>query len=300
MKKFVFQLVIFLVVFVTLGEVVIRVFKWNIDVPTTFLDKKDKLIKFLPNETGYHSLGHQWQTNDFGYTGNNPKKFDKLITVVGDSFIAGFMNPNDCHQSVYLQKLRPEFNFFPIARQGTGVLEHMQRINSIDSLKPILNLIYVEEKSFLMSIRDFDKENSTTQIMLETGKIHHAKYDGSTLKELLRKFKFGYYFYRQFVLKKDPEQGAKKLTKPTNYELVGRFIDYIKVNYNTDNVVFVFRPDSDKKTVELCAKKGLRVLFLKSDDNYKAWSFENDNHWSCVGHDKSSQQVSDFLKTLDL
>ena len=147
-----------------------------------------------------------------------------------------------------------------------------------------------------MSIRDFDTLKTTVQVALNTGKTYFPKYKESKFKDALREFKFGYYFYRQFVLKKNQDAEKDVSGKSVDYTLISRFCDYLKANYDLQNVVFVFRPDVDNKFPELCKQHGLRVLELYSDDDYKSWSFENDHHWSCVGHEKASKQVSKFLK----
>src|SRR5690606_35579075 len=121
--------------------------------------------KYLPNQEGYWKGGnHQWIINDYGWPGELPTKYDNLINIIGDSFIENFMNPNECHQSVFLKKLMPDYNFFEAARSGVSLIEAMEISKQIDSLNPKMTLIYVNENDFYESILNIKKLNDITQI----------------------------------------------------------------------------------------------------------------------------------------
>jgi len=273
----------------------VRFFELNIDVPEVIKDPNTKLLKYLPNQKGFSENGDLWKINQFGYPGHTPKNFNNLISVVGDSYIAGFMNPFDCHQSRLLAERNKQFDFFPIARAGAGVLEFVESIKAYDSLNFVAHFVFLSEGDFLESIKEIKKLNSCVQVSLETGSLKYPALSNSTLKTIFRKFQFGYFIYRKYILSKNKENREIVFDNKLDYNRLNEFVKFLLVNYSLDNVVFVFKPFSDEKLIEICKSNGIEVLELVADD-YSSWSFEFDKHWSCVGHKYAAEQVTKYLQ----
>ncbi|MGB3151923.1 MAG: hypothetical protein WBB27_14795, partial [Maribacter sp.] len=111
MKKFIKNIIFFLVILFILGEIISRFLHLSSDIPRRTIDENG-IQKYIPNQAGFWVGGtHEWKINKLGWPGELPESYDNLITIVGDSFIENFMNPNECHQSILLKNELPKYNF---------------------------------------------------------------------------------------------------------------------------------------------------------------------------------------------
>ena len=301
MKKFLIKCSIFLLIGLLIGELVVRIFHLNTDVPKMYKSQSE-LIKFYPNQKGYWLKGsHKWVVNKYGQFGYEPKRLDNIFTVIGDSYISNIMNPPECHQANYLSKINKDFDFFPCSRDGASFMEMMEMKTELDSLNPNGHLLYVHHGDFVESIRDIKAKQNTTQVNLINGKKYFPELSSSKLKDLLYNFKFAYYIYRNYIVKSNNSVNNRDSlkSKDLDYDYLMKLILFVKKNYEIKNVYLIFSPDSDDKLIDLLKNNGFKVMKLQSS-NYKEWKMEHDSHWSCHGHSEAAKQVSVFLKSLHL
>jgi len=299
MKKFILKCFAFLLIGILLGEIIVRTFHLNTDVPKMY-QSQSGLIKFYPNQTGYWLKGsHKWVINKYGHFGYEPKTLNRIYTVIGDSYISNVLNPPECHQANYLHQYNPMYDFFPSSRDGASFIEFMEMKTELDSLKPLGHLLYVHHGDFVESIKNINANPNTIQIDLTNRVKYFPALRTSKLKDILYNAKFLYFIYRNYIVKSaNATNNRDSMNKiDMQYEFLNMLIEYTKDNYNISNVYLIFSPDSDDKLIEMLAINGFKVLKLKSN-NYKSWQFENDSHWSCFGHEQAAQQVSEFLKNM--
>jgi len=302
MIKFIKNLLVFFLVALIVGELIIRITHAITDLPQRTIDEYG-IQRYYPNQSGYWKGGdHKWIVNELGWPGELPQSYDNLITILGDSYIENFMNPNECHQSVLLKKRLDNYNFIEAGRSGVSFIEAMEISKQFDSLNPIYNLIYVNSNDFSESVTNISPAADITQLNTEKNKIIYGQMKSPGLKKILYNWKLLYYFYNKFFL-----NFSKSVAKPekiekvdTKYEFkyqkeIQNLIDYTKLNYNIKNKILVFHPNSELEIIEICKNAGFKVIVLNSD-NHESWTFEHDNHWTCYGHNQVAIQVSSFIK----
>ncbi|WP_417370872.1 hypothetical protein [Gelidibacter japonicus] len=302
MKNFFKNIILLLLIAVVVGEVVVRLTHAVADIPQRTIDEHG-IQKYFPNQEGYWKGGaHKWTVNNSGWVGELPKSYDSLIIIIGDSFIENFMNPNECHQSVLLKKKMTNYNFMEAARSGVSFIEAMEMSKQLDTLNPIQTLIYLNDKDFYESAYNIEPHSDITQVDLKTNKINYGELKSPALKKILYKWKLLYYFYNRFPLQQPkPNKMLKeeidkelKAYELKNREKVFQLINYTKKNYTVTNKTLVFHPNSSKEIINRCKSIGFNVIALDSS-NDKTWTFEHDSHWTCYGHERTAQQVSDKL-----
>lgn len=297
MKKFIKSIILFLLVGILIGELTVRVFSLNAEIPKSYVGK-DHLIKNYPNQTGNYVNGtHKWIINKYGNPGYEPKSLDSLVTIIGDSFISNMMNPTECHQARYLSDMVSKYNFYPSSRDGASFIEMMERAKSLEYLHPKYQLLYVHHGDFIESIPEIKKIPLTVQYSINSQKITYAKLQSSRFKEVLYNFKFLYYLYRNFLVNnKDVSSNNRDEIKKEKiyYNSIEKLIIATKQHYNTQNIILVFSPDTDLKVIEIAHRKGFQYFLLKTN-NYKSWQLPNNSHWSCYGHEEAAKQVSSKL-----
>ncbi len=166
MKRFIKHIVVFLLLAVIIGEVVVRMTHAMSDIPQRTIDDYG-IQKYFPNQDGYWKGGdHKWVINEMGWPGELPENYNNLMLVIGDSFIENFMNPNECHQAIFLEEQLPEYNFMEAARSGVSLIEAMEIHKQLDSLKPVHTLVYVNDNDFFESIVEVKKMSDITQMSL--------------------------------------------------------------------------------------------------------------------------------------
>ena len=119
-----------------MGEIVVRMTHSVIDVPQRMIDDYGTQ-KYIPFQNGTWKHGsHNWKVNKLGWVGELPASYDNLITLIGDSYIENFMNPDSCRQAKYLKKIMPEYNYLEMARAGVSLIEALEISRKSDSLNP--------------------------------------------------------------------------------------------------------------------------------------------------------------------
>lgn len=302
MKKFFKNIVLFFLLTICIGEIVVRLTHVNSDIPQRIIDV-DGIQKYYPNQEGYWKGGdHKWKINSMGWPGELPESYDNLITIIGDSYIENFMNPNDCHQSSFLKKEMPNHNFFEAARSGVTLIESMEISKQMDTLKPVLTLIHTGDGDIYESIKEIKSLTDITQLNTNTEEIVQGKMKSPGLKKVLYSCKLLYYLYNRFPinLSNETQEDSKKVKIEiskfkTNETKVRVLINYIKNNYRIDDKVFVFKPNSDHNIISIFKSLGFNTILL-DPSNDKNWSFDHDPHWTCYGHERVSKQVYNKLK----
>lgn len=308
MTKFFRNIVLFLLLSIVVGEIVVRVTHSVSDIPQRRIDK-DGIQKYYPNQTGYWLNGtHTWEINSLGWPGELPESYNNLITIIGDSFVENFMNPNECHQSVLLKDRLQNYNFLEAARSGVSFIEAFEISKSLDSLKPIKNLIYVTDRDFTESVKDIKLLEDITQVDLKEQKVIYGKMKSPGAKKILYSCKLAYYFNNRFPINlnfwkpKKPENVVQKEvdTSLKNSLEIKLLLSYINKNYNIRDKVLVFHPNSNKEIIELCKAEGFEVIDLDSSKDNKSWTFDFDSHWTCYGHEQVANQVKQGLLNINL
>ncbi|GGD10152.1 hypothetical protein [Hyunsoonleella pacifica] len=307
MFKFLRNIIFFFLAALVTGEVVVRLTHAVSDIPQRTIDK-DGIQKYYPNQTGYWLNGtHTWEINDLGWPGQLPQNYDNLITIIGDSFIENFMNPNECHQAVLLKQRLSNYNFMEAARSGISFIEAFEISKQLDSLNPIENLIYVTDSDFRESIEDIKKLEDITQVDLKSQKVVYGKMKAPSMKKMLYNWKLAYYFYNRFPINFSSLSKFKKTTKVDHgnkdvniNQQIKSLLSYIKKNYDIHNKILVFHPNSDKEIIKLCKAQGFYIIHLNSSNDEKSWTFDYDHHWTCYGHEQVAEQVKQGLINIEL
>lgn len=300
MNRFIKYLVLFFIIGVVIGEVVVRTLHLTNDVPQRTIGK-DNIQKYVPVQHGYWNKGaHQWQINKLGWAGRLPEKYVNLVTVIGDSYIENFMNPDDCHQGVLLKELLPEHNFLEAGRSGVSFIEAMEIAKSIDSLNPEFHLLYMNNSDFTESIKSVKPMIDIAQLDLKNGKIVPGEMKFALAKRLLYSCKFAYYLFNRFS---QPTQTPNAPAPKNNFDFgkieaeLGQLFEFARTNYDIENKILVFHPDTDKLVVDYARNTGFKVIELNSS-NEKSWTFAYDPHWNCYGNERVAWQVSKSLAGL--
>ena len=170
MKSFLVNLLLFSLGLLVVFEIVLRVNHMTIDIPQREITS-DGIQRYIPMQEGWWLGGtHKWQINQFGWPGPMPDSLDSLVLIIGDSHIENFMNNDNCHQSWLLKQLLPQFNFLEAARSGVSYIEAVYIATKLDTLRPILILLYVKDTDFIESITQFGRKTDITQIDLPADK----------------------------------------------------------------------------------------------------------------------------------
>ncbi len=302
MKKIIINIFTFLIIFLIVGEILVRLRISVSDIPQRKIDENG-IQKYIPNQKGFWRGGtHAWNINELGWPGTLPRNYDNLISVIGDSFIENFMNPNECHQSVFLKKRLAKYNFIEAGRSGVSFIESMEITKQFSKYKPLENLIYVKDNDFYQSLVEVAPADDITQLSLESDKILYGKMKSPGLKKILYNWKFAYFLYNKKYLLENLKKTKKVTFKDKmakNLELnnskVFELLDYVNLNYDISNITLVFHPNSNNAIIEKCINSGFEVILLNSE-NDKSWSFENDQHWTCYGHEKAAEQIYKALE----
>tara|TARA_R110002096_G_scaffold251769_1_gene444702 strand:+ start:7814 stop:8767 length:954 start_codon:yes stop_codon:yes gene_type:complete len=306
MKIFLKNIVLFFFLTIIVGEIVIRMTHSVSDVPQRTIDQYG-IQKYFPDQEGYWKGGkHKWVINKLGWAGELPDNFDNLISIIGDSYIENFMNPNECHQSIFLKENLRAFNFMEAGRSGVSLIEAMEISKQIDSLKPLQTLIYVNNNDFFESVFEIKPLDDITQLRLKDHNINYGQLKAAGLKKILYNWKLLYYFYNRFpILNSSVNNKELNKNKSTNKngikykKEIFKLIDYISVKYSIKNKTLVFHPNSHKLIINKCRDVGFNVISLDSR-NDKGWTFDHDSHWTCYGHKKVAQQVYESILMTNL
>lgn len=300
MKKFIKNIFCFVFIGLIAGEILARVFVISSDIPRRAIDRNG-IQKYIPNQHGnWKGGGHSWQINELGWPGPLPSKSNNLITIIGDSYIESFMNPDSCHQSVLLKERFPNHNFIEAARSGINLIEAIKIANQLDSLKPIYHLLYIHDSDFEQSISQIKKIETISQLDTSSEQTIDGKMKSPFLKRILYNWKFAYYMYTTYLVKSNKighEITKKVEIKEIEQNLIHfrKLLMFIKKESPIQNKILVFRPKSHQETIDLAREMGFKTISLIEPKNSK-WSFEHDPHWNCYGHEMVSKQVFENLK----
>lgn len=286
-------------------EAYIRINHLTIDVPKREIGK-DGIQKYKPGQTGYwRDATHSWQINSEGWAGTLPKSFSNLITLIGDSHIENFMNPQNCHLDSMLQSENSGYNFFEAGRSGVTLIEAVEIAKSLDAAyKPVQQFIFVKESDFKESITGLGRMEDVTQINLQEQQIVTGKLKSPFLKSILYNFKTLYYFREEFTKNLNP---ATSTDKPVQVNLTGskseinpdydKLLAYIKEHYKTTNLVFFLHPETPDQYTALFESHGLKVYKFQTKEPSK-WrnTPEDEAHWSCYGFQNACRQIMEYIK----
>jgi flagellar biosynthesis regulator FlbT len=283
MIKFFKNIALFLLISLIIGEVVVRVTHPTSDIPQRFIDNTG-IQKYFPNQKGYWKGGnHEWKINKLGWPGKLPTAYDNLIVIIGDSFI-------------FLKQNIKQNNYIEASRSGVSLIEAMEIAKQMDSLNPIQTLIYVTDIDFYESIKDIKTLTDITQVDLKNESIIFGKMKSQGLKKVLYNWKLLYYFYTRFPLNTKTEKikNEKEVDRSKSKKNVFNLLNYIKGNYSIDDKILVFHPNSSQYIINQSKAVGFKTISLDSKDD-EQWTFDYDPHWTCYGHKKAAEQVSDYL-----
>lgn len=309
MKKFIKNCVLFFLLLLIVGEFVVRFTHAVSDIPRRTIDNTG-IQKYFTNQTGYWKGGdHKWKINELGWPGDLPSSFDKLITIIGDSYIENFMNPNECHQGPLLKKRMSDYNFMEAGRSGVSFIEAMEISKHLDTLQPVQTLIYVNDNDFYESISEIKKMRDITQLNLEKNQIIYGEMKSPGLKKVLYNWKLLYYFYNRYPINFSKEKKENEIKEPEfdkalkfKNEILELF-KFIKNNYETSNKTLIFHPKTNDYFIKLAKEHGFRTIVLDSSKDNKSWTFDYDSHWTCYGHEQVANQVTiglnEYLKGKD-
>lgn len=306
MVRLIKHLLVYIIFALLIGEAIVRLLHLTSDIPNRMIDN-DNIQKYYPNQKGkWHGGLHEWRINELGWAGPLPESYDNLVTILGDSFIENFMNPDKCHQSSLLKKDFPENNFLEAARSGISLIEALEITKQLDSLNPIAQLIYISVNDFEESITEIARRKDITQVNLKKKELVHGQMLSPWLKKILYNWKFMYYLYLRFPLDfyKNPpptenlSPSSSKGAKPREEILFEQLLDYIVENYQIEDKILIFRPLSSPNLVNKAAKRGFKTILL--DNHGQQWSFDDDHHWKCFGHEQAAIQVAQKLKKMKI
>ena len=305
MKLLIKNILLFCIIGLLFGEVISRIFSTTSDIPNRIIDKNN-IQKYEANQTGNWIGGtHSWLINEEGWPGKLPNSKDNLITIIGDSYIENFMNPDSCRQSVLLKKLLPKNNFYEASRSGVSFIEAIQMASYLDSLQPIQQLVYVHDSDFLESVIQIKRIPDITQYDSNNEKIIPGILRSPGFKKILYNWKFMFYLYSNYSFgtksNKDAETNKKttvpkSLTVKSKYEL-NKLLTYVNETYKKSNITLIYRPNGDPEILALLKKHNFKVVLLV-DNKEKDWSFEHDAHWTCIGHAEAAKQIAINVKKI--
>ena len=305
MKRFIKNSILFLLLALVIGEAVVRLTHAMSDIPQRTIDDQG-IQKYYPNQKGYWKGGdHTWLINKMGWPGQLPESFDNLVMVIGDSYIENFMNPNECHQAILLKENMKAYNFMEAARSGVSLIEAMEISKQLDSLRPLHNLIYVNDNDFYESIVEVKPMQDITQLSIKDNSIAYGEMKAPGIKKVLYNWKLLYYFYNRFPLslpkKQDTDNSIKEKQEDTNIlkhkAEIKQLLAHIVKAYTINNKTLVFHPDCNTELIEMCREAGFKTIVLDSSVDSKSWSFDHDSHWTCYGHERAAGQVARALNS---
>ena len=304
MIKFLKKIVLYLILLIIVLEVIIRAFRLTPEIPQRTIDSNG-IQKYKTNQSGYFNSKskEKWHINEFGWAGVAQTQTDTIFSIIGDSYIENFMNPLSCHQGSYLKKLLPQYSFFEAGRSGMSFIENLEITKYLDSLiAPKKHFIYLNDSDFAESILEIDQKTDIVQFSFKSNKIIKGKLKNPVLKKILYNIKVLHYLYINHLNNIPSTENTmdnvdlSKLEKTSNKFYYNRFFEFCVNNYEIDNIILVFHPETDKLFIELSKKYKFQFIELISLD-YKSWQFDNDAHWNCFGHKSASLQVRNWIES---
>jgi hypothetical protein len=300
MKKFILNSILFLFFTILCTEIYIRINHLTVDIPRREIDKNG-IQKYKPLQNGYWSYGsHKWQINKEGWPGELPSSFHNMITLIGDSHIENFMNPDSCHLGAILNKSNLKYNFFEAGRSGVTLIEAFEISKALKKqYKPTRQFIFAKNSDFKESIVELNKLGDVTQVSLAKNKIIQGQMKSPFLKMMLYNFKTLYYFRNSLDENKLAQISKKKgndIKKNINSEYYEKLLVFIKNNYETKDIVVFLHPDTEESYRKLLEKHGFNCYQFKTKSKRNWGKNEKDQaHWSCYGFHEASKQIINFI-----
>jgi hypothetical protein len=306
MKKFILKLVAFLLFVIVCTEVYIRMNHLTIDIPRREIDKYG-IQKYKPLQKGYWSNGtHEWQINERGWPGELPNSLDTMITLIGDSHIENFMNPDSCHLGTILNKSKLKYNFFEAGRSGVNFIESFEISCALqDEFHPNYHFIFAKNSDFTESILELKRMPDIPQFSLVENKIIKGQIKAPMLKLILYNFKTLYYYRNNLILKPNNINTSKEVvtnkeTTKVNLQNYDKMFEFINKNYKTQNCVIFLHPDTDEIYLNLLKKYNFKFYKFNTNDSIEnEWgNSKNDKaHWSCNGFHEASLQIINYMNS---
>lgn len=305
MNKFLVKIFFFLLFTFIVNEIIVRYFYLVPDIPEREIDNFG-IQRYKKNQEGYYSEDVQWKVNKYGWIGVSNMKNETIFSIIGDSYIENLMNPIECHQGSILGDSLLNISFFEAGRSGVTFIEAIEISDILNQeVSPTFQLIYLSDEDFYESISDIQRYSDRMQISIRKNKIEKSEIKFSLLKKILYNIKTLYYLYLNFPIFVE-EQNKALMPKIDNGKdkfnetYFTSLFEYCNQNYDLNRIVFVFRPNTDKRFLKLSEKFKVKFFSLKND-NKSDWSMsESDGHWSCHGHKQVAKQVINNLYSLNL
>lgn len=285
-----------------IGEVIVRSCRLVPDIPARFIDDYG-IQRYKPRQSGFYSK-IPWRVNDYGWIGTSDLEKDTIISIIGDSYIENMMNPLDCNQGFLLKLHIPDCSFFEAGRSGMTFIEAMEVSKILDvEVSPKLHLLYLNEADFYESIADIKRYPDRFQLSIDKQLLLKGTLKSPGLKKILYNLKLLYYLYLKYPIFIQ-QQNKGLISHNTNKDLfdesvmVGLF-DYCSNNYDVDKLVFVLHPHVDSRIIKLIQDFRIRTIVLEEEGG-SSWRLGSyDDHWSCYGHKKVSEQVKQGLLNIE-
>lgn len=302
MKNFILRLFIFSILALVSVEIYIRINHLTIDIPQRTINDKG-IQAYKPNQTGYWFKGaHTWQINEEGWPGKLPQSMSHLITLIGDSHIENFMNPNDCNLGTILNNNELKYNFLEAGRSGATFIEYLEMSKYLYSkYNPELQFVFVKESDFSESLIHKGRKQDVTQVNLKKGKIIKGELKNPILKKFVYNIKTLYYFRSainvdilRLPFRKDNQ--TKSIKEDSVREDAHKLLEFVASNYDTKNIVFFLHPETREGIVDIFGQFNLQHYKFNSEDSLKWRSSKNDvAHWSCFGFQQAAKQIMNFI-----
>ena len=305
MKKFLINILFFSFITIICSEIYIRVNHLTIDIPRRTIDENG-IQKYVPLQNGYWSNGtHSWQINKEGWAGELPSSFDNMVTLIGDSHIENFMNPDSCHLGAILNRSNLKYNFFEAGRSGVTLIEAFEISKELKKkYNPTKQFLFIKNSDFNESIVEFNRMNDVTQLDLSKNVVIKGELKSPFLKTILYNFKTLYYFRNTFTKRNEKTVVPIKKTNNLNdveKKYYDKLMAFVSENYYTKDIVIFLHPNTDEYFKRLLIKYNFNFYQFKTKKtNDWAYAHNDLSHWNCYGFHQAAKQVSVFLKSIPL
>ncbi|MDT0294059.1 hypothetical protein ACFQ3R_06245 [Mesonia ostreae] len=302
MKNFILRLFIFLIIALVSVEIYIRMNHLTIDIPQRTINDQG-IQAYKSNQTGYWSKGaHTWQINAEGWPGKLPQSMNHLITLIGDSHIENFMNPNECNLGTILNNEEMRYNFLEVGRSGATFIEYLEISKYLYSkYNPELQFVFVKESDFSESLLQRGRRQDVTQVNLKERKIIDGELKNPALKKFLYSIKTLYFFRSALdidILKLPFRKGnqTKSIKEDKVREDAQKLLEYVASSYDTKNILFFLHPETREEIVDVFDQFNLQHYKFNAKNNLKWRNSKNDvAHWNCFGFQEAAKQIINLI-----
>jgi hypothetical protein len=176
-----------LVVLVLIGEVVFRFFLPACQLPAYCFDNRHGIMHLQPNRTGIFTAGpkaeerRRWRTNNYGWNSEidytaNAGLHQKLITIIGDSYIEGFsVNVSEGLPALIRKWAGKQVAVYSLGISGAPLSQYLNMARYVNEIfKPAVLVINVVHNDFDESLAPLARKAAFLQLA----------YDGNGFKEI--------------------------------------------------------------------------------------------------------------------